>query len=189
MRGGAVFWNFETYNPPLSRDNWANLDSDQPRADRIQHRSSYLDLDDPSWLGEQFIREAEELRDRNPRRYEHEYLGKPVGSGGNVFNNLQLRPITDAELNCFDHIYQGVDWGWFPDPFAFIRLHYDAARETVYLLDELYGEYTTMVRQQRDYEALRDENYRLWVENTLLKAELLKFDPPKAAAIAGKSRR
>lgn len=57
------------------------------------------------------------------------------------------------------------------------------------LLDELYGEYTTMVRQQRDYEALRDENYRLWVENTLLKAELLKFDPPKAAAIAGKSRR
>ena len=59
MRGGAVFWNFETYNPPLSRDNWANLDSDQPRAERIQHRSSYLDLDDSAWLGEQFIRKNE----------------------------------------------------------------------------------------------------------------------------------
>ena len=30
----------------------------------------------------------------------------------------------------------GVDWGFAPDPFAFIRLHYDAARETIYLLDE-----------------------------------------------------
>ena len=40
MRGGSVFWNFETYNPPLSRDNWANKDSAEERSDRIQHRSS-----------------------------------------------------------------------------------------------------------------------------------------------------
>ena len=38
----------------------------------------------------------------------------------------------------FDHIYQGADWGWFPDPFAFIRVHYDRARETVYFIDEIY---------------------------------------------------
>ena len=37
----------------------------------------------------------------------------------------------------FDRIYMGVDWGFAPDPFAFIRLHYDPARETIYLLDEL----------------------------------------------------
>ena len=42
-------------------------------------------------------------------------------------------------MKSFDRIYQGVDWSWFPDPFAFIRLHYDPARETVYLLDELYA--------------------------------------------------
>ena len=23
MRGGSLFWNFESYNPPISRDNWA----------------------------------------------------------------------------------------------------------------------------------------------------------------------
>ena len=57
------------------------------------------------------------------------------------------------------------------------------------LNDELFGEWKVMERTCRDYEDLRDENYRLWVENTLLKAELLKFDPPRAAAIAGKSRR
>ena len=138
MRGGSVFWNFETYNPPLSRDNWANKDSATERSDRIQHRSSYLELDDPSWLGEQFIAEAEELRKRDERRYQHEYLGLAVGSGGNVFDNLEFRPITDEELRSFSNIYQGADWGWFPDPFAFIRLAYDHAHETIYLLDELY---------------------------------------------------
>ena len=47
------------------------------------------------------------------------------------------RRITDEEIRSFDRIYMGVDWGFAPDPYAFIRLHYDAARETVYLLDEL----------------------------------------------------
>jgi PBSX family phage terminase large subunit len=139
MRGGSVFWNFETYNPPLSRDNWANKDSAEERSDRIQHRSSYLELDDPSWLGEQFIAEAEELRKRDERRYQHEYLGLAVGSGGNVFDNLEFRPIADEELRSFSNIYQGADWGWFPDPYAFIRVHYDHALETIYLLDELYA--------------------------------------------------
>ena len=139
MRGGSVFWNFETYNPPLSRDNWANKDSAEERSDRIQHRSSYLELDDPSWLGEQFIAEAEELRKRDERRYQHEYLGLAVGSGGNVFDNLEFREIPDEELRSFPNIYQGADWGWFPDPFAFIRLAYDHAHETIYLIDELYA--------------------------------------------------
>ena len=31
----------------------------------------------------------------------------------------------------------GVDWGFAPDPFAFVRLHYDTARETIFLIDEL----------------------------------------------------
>ena len=139
MRGGSVFWNFETFNPPLSRDNWANKDSATERSDRIQHRSSYLDLDDPSWLGNQFIAEAEELKRRDERRYQHEYLGLAVGSGGNVFDNLEFRPITDEELRSFSNIYQGADWGWFPDPYAFVRLAYDHAQETIYLIDELYA--------------------------------------------------
>ena len=137
MRGGSVFWNFESYNPPISRDNWANKDSLEERADRLCHKSTYLQAP-PKWLGEQFLAEAEHLRATDERAYQHEYLGIPVGTGGNVFDNLELREITDEEMSHFDHIYQGVDYGWFPDPFAFIRLHYDRARETIYLMDEIY---------------------------------------------------
>ena len=137
MRGGSVFWNFESYNPPISRDNWANKDSLEERADRLCHKSTYLQAP-PEWLGQQFIDEAEHLKATDERAYQHEYLGIPVGTGGNVFDNLELREITDEEMSHFDHIYQGVDYGWFPDPFAFIRLHYDRARETIYLMDEIY---------------------------------------------------
>ena len=137
MRGGSVFWNFESYNPPISRDNWANKDSLEERADRLCHKSTYLQAP-PEWLGEQFLAEAEHLKATDERAYQHEYLGIPVGTGGNVFDNLELREITDEEMSHFDHIYQGVDYGWFPDPFAFIRLHYDRSRETIYLMDEIY---------------------------------------------------
>lgn len=137
MRGGSKYWNFESYNPPISRDNWANKDSLEERTDRLCHKSTYLQAP-PEWLGEQFLAEAEHLKATDERAYQHEYLGIPVGTGGNVFDNLELREITDEEISHFDHIYQGVDYGWFPDPFAFIRLHYDRARETIYLMDEIY---------------------------------------------------
>ena len=137
MRGGSKYWNFESYNPPISRDNWANKDSLEERSDRLCHKSTYLEAP-KEWLGEQFLAEAEHLRATDERAYQHEYLGIPVGTGGNVFDNLELREITDEEMSHFDHIYQGVDYGWFPDPFAFIRLHYDRSRETIYLMDEIY---------------------------------------------------
>lgn len=137
MRGGSTFWNFESYNPPISRDNWANKDSLEERHDRLCHKSTYLDAP-AEWLGEQFIREAEHLKETDEMAYRHEYLGEAVGTGGNVFEKLELREITDKEVASFDRIYQGADFGWFPDPFAFVRLHYDRARETIYILDEIY---------------------------------------------------
>lgn len=137
MRGGSTFWNFESYNPPISRDNWANKDSLEDVPDRLCHKSTYLESP-PEWLGEQFLAEAERLRRTDDRAYRHEYLGEATGTGGNVFEKLELREITDEEIASFDRIYQGADWGWYPDPFAFIRLHYDRARETIFLLDEIY---------------------------------------------------
>lgn len=138
MRGGSVFWNFESYNPPISRDNWANKDSAEERHDRLCHKSTYLDVQNREWLGEQFLNEAEHLRQTNERAYEHEYLGVPVGTGGNVFDLLEIREITDDEISRMDRIYQGVDFGWYPDQFAFLRTYYDSAREKIYLIDELY---------------------------------------------------
>lgn len=155
MRGGAVFWNFESYNPPISRDNWANKDSLEERLDRFCHKSTYLEAP-KDWLGQQFVAEAEHLKETDERAYQHEYLGIPVGTGGNVFDKLELRDITDDEISRFDKIYQGVDWGFAPDPFAFIRVHYDRAREKLYILDELY---VNRWSNTRTADWIRDNGY------------------------------
>lgn len=136
MRGGSKFWNFESYNPPISRDNWANKDSREKRDDRLCHSSTYLEAP-PEWLGEQFLAEAEYLKETDERAYQHEYLGIPTGTGGNVFENIELREITDDEISTFDRIYNGLDWGYFPDPWAFNRCYYDSARRTLFIFDEL----------------------------------------------------
>ena len=137
LRGGNISYDFSSYNPPKSKANWVNQEKLEPNEKRVIHSSTYLDAP-AEWLGQKFIEDAEHLKEVNPEAYEHEYLGIPNGDGGNVFDNLIARTITDAEIRSFDRIYQGVDWGWYPDPFAFIRLHYDKARETIYLIDEIY---------------------------------------------------
>lgn len=136
MRGGSKFWNFESYNPPISRDNWANKDTLEDRADRLCHKSSYLDAP-PEWLGEQFLSEAEYLKETNERAYLHEYLGEATGTGSEVFENLEAREITDEEISHFDRVLHGLDWGYYPDPWAYNGVHYDAARQTLYIFDEL----------------------------------------------------
>ena len=137
MRGGARFWNFETFNPPVSRDHWANLDFMEPRPDTYRHKSTYLDAP-RAWLGEAFFLEAERLRARDERVWRHEYMGEAVGTGGNVFTHLEAVELSDDDIARFDRIHQGVDWGWYPDAYCFLRVHYDAARERIILLDEHY---------------------------------------------------
>lgn len=137
LRGGPLSWVFKSFNPPRSAQNWANLYALEAKDGKIVHCSDYRQTP-AQWLGQHFIDDAEHLQNTNPSAYEHEYLGVANGTGGQVFDNLELRKINDDEISAMDRIYQGVDWGWYPDQYAFLRTYYDAARERIYLLDELY---------------------------------------------------
>lgn len=136
-RGGGVFWNFFSFNPPKSRDNWANQFAEQDREDRLTVHSTYLDVP-REWLGDQFYIEAEFLKSTNPRAYEHEYLGIATGTGGAVFDNLEQREITDSEINTMGNFYYGIDFGFAIDPFVWLKMSYDRTRGTLYILDEIY---------------------------------------------------
>lgn len=135
VRGGDEIIKFKSFNPPKSALNWANQYIQIPRADRLVVPSDYLSVPE-EWLGRQFIEDAAFLKETNPTAYENEYLGKANGQGGNVFDNVEVREITDDEIRHFDNIFNGIDWGWYPDPFAFVRMHYDAGRHTLYIWHE-----------------------------------------------------
>lgn len=138
MRGGDAFWMFYSYNPPKSRDNWVNINILEPKADRFVHSSSYLTVP-RQWLSEAFFDDADDLRKCNPRAYEHEYLGVATGSGGAVFENVACRAITEDEIGRFDRVYRGIDWGWFPDPFAYNAVHFQANERRLVIFDEIGG--------------------------------------------------
>jgi len=139
MRGGLLFWDFRSFNPPISNVNWANQYATDAmgRINTLVTSNTYLDVPE-EWLGPQFIEEAEDLKETNPKAYEHEYLGIPVGTGGNVFENVQEKYMSPELIGTFDRsrIYNGLDWGWYPDPFAFTKSYFDSARRDLYIFTE-----------------------------------------------------
>ena len=135
FRGVSKAYTFYSYNPPKSAQSWVNSAAMKDTPGRLVHSSSYLDVP-PEWLGEAFIREAEILKEVNERAYRNEYLGEVTGTGGNVFENLVLREIDDAEIKGFGYTYAGLDFGWFPDPTHFVRCAYDPARRRLWVYDE-----------------------------------------------------
>ncbi len=136
LRGGEFSFTFKTFNPPAMARNWANRYALEEKDGKLIHHSTYQTTP-PEWLGPRFLADAQHLQDSNPTAYRHEYLGEIVGSGTQVFENIRLEHIPDEQVRRFDNILNGVDWGWYPDPFAFNRMHYDSARRTLYIFGEL----------------------------------------------------
>jgi PBSX family phage terminase large subunit len=137
MRGGKNFIVFYTYNPPKSVRNWVNQEVRIPRDDRKIHHSSYLSVS-RDWLGEQFLIEAEHLKKTNPTAYAHEYGGKVTGTGGEVFSNIKLRPISDEEIASYYNIRRGIDFGYAIHPFHYGTMHYDKTRNRLYIFFEVH---------------------------------------------------
>lgn len=137
IRGGDKAYIFKSFNPPKTKMNWANKYCEIPKDSRYLLHTDYT-MVPKKWLGKAFIDEAEYLKEINPEAYEHEYKGIANGNGGNVFDNVEIREITDKEIYQFDRIYCGVDWGWYPDPWAFNKCYLRMSDRTLYIFDEAH---------------------------------------------------
>ena len=155
---------FQSFNPTITNANWANQYVNEPRANALRHKSNYLDAP-PEWLGQQFIDDVEHLKEVNEKAYRHEYLGEPVGTGGAVFEFLEIRTITDEEMQQFDRIYQGIDFGWMPDPMAFIRCSFRPNHEKVYLLDEFVGRKISNEELAKEIKRRRYNDYYVFCDS------------------------
>lgn len=192
-RGGQIFWDFRTFNPPISKNNWANeyvedLESRQVK-NTLVVRNTYLDVPE-DWLGPEFLEEAQELKEKNERAYIHEYLGVAIGTGGDVFPNVEdldmskMIPITDAYGNVkyekplyetFDNIYNGIDWGFARDPFRFVKIHFDRNHLDLYI----YEEHTALKTRNEDvFQELFEER------KLVRKDELITADSAEMKSIA-----
>lgn len=142
LRGGPIFWEFCSFNPPKSQNNWVNEEKLFDDPDRLVHHSTYLGVP-RKWLGERFFEDAEKLKIKNEMAYRHEYLGEVTGTGGAVFENVEDMAMSNELVGNFDRLYYGLDFGFAVDPLAYVAMYYDAKREDLYIFDELYRQKMT----------------------------------------------
>lgn len=156
---------YYSYNPPKRKQSWVNkkYESSMVDANTYVHHSTYLGN---PFLSKKFIEEAENVKKNKPLKYRWEYLGEAIGSGVVPFDNLQIKKgiITDEMVASFDNIRNGLDYGYGPDPLAFVRWHYDKKRNTIYAIDELYDH---KVSNRRLAKWLHEKDY----QSDLIRAE------------------
>lgn len=157
LRSGDSFTVFRSFNPPISRANWANEYIARADPQSVTLLTNYLQIP-PEWLGQVFLDEAEKLKEVNLRAYENEYLGLPVGNGSEVFETLEIRKIPDEEYKSQTNLYGGIDWGFSKDPAVFLRVSYDPKREEIRILDEIYK---THLSNKELAELIKEKGYNL----------------------------
>lgn len=136
---GAPFYRFHSFNPPRSRDSWANRKIEELKAAGVPvYRANYTDMP-PGWLPDQTVEDAEALRAADPEAYRHEYLGEAVGFGNEVFPRAEVRAVPGEEREGVRMTLYGVDWGFARDPFCWVKVGYAPRTRTLYVLDCISG--------------------------------------------------
>ena len=135
-RGGRHFQLIGTYNPPESITSWVNAEARIPKDNRFVSITNYTmhprELCE-RWLGLPFLREAESMRETQPERYRHIYLGEQTGTGGEIFRNVTVRRITPEERDSFRVMRYGMDFGFTNDPTALAMCAYDRRDRKLYI--------------------------------------------------------
>lgn len=99
------------------------------------------------------------MKENNPARYAVEGLGDWGITAGQIFQNLTIRQITGDEremIENHDRVYNGVDWGWYPDIYAFVRVAYFPAQQRLFIFAENTGNY---LANETTAAWIKDNNY------------------------------
>ena len=90
------------------------------------------------------------------RMWETEYENQEPSAAAAVFDNLEIRAITDEEIKQFDNVLHGLDFGFYPDPAHYSRSYFNAAQRTLYI----YGEVRRWKTSNEDmYKAIKEYGY------------------------------
>ena len=177
LRGGDTFYIFESYNPPSAARHWCNREAATYDPNRVVIHTTYLDIP-PEWLGAAILHDIEQTKATNKRAYENIYLGLATGSGQNIFENIELREITDEEIAAFDFLYCGIDWGYYPDPFAFSVSSYNAPKQELFIFDELY------LNKRGNYDAFKDLTKHMEIAGLDIANDRITADSAEPKSIA-----
>lgn len=163
LRSDTPAIDVKIFNPPKSANNFMNDYCTRvvPTKEHTRLYHSYYYNVPIGWLGSRFFERAESFRKLKPKYYENNYLGEVTGTGGEIFDNVETRTITDAEINAMPFFFNGLDYG-FEHPQAFERSYYDADTDTMYCVEERFAKrcknstFARKIKKYREEEILAD---------------------------------
>ena len=135
-RGGEHCNILYVFNPPNLKSHWVNQSLRDTTAFLLALFINYTDVP-KSWLGEQFIEEAERLKSVDIDLYNHEYLGEVSGYKGLVFKNVEA---FTADKSKYGTLLRGLDFGMAKDgdPTAYVVCNYSPSKKELYIVAEWY---------------------------------------------------
>ena len=145
LRSDVNSIDVKVFNPPKSANNFMNeytLECANKDGTKIFH--SYYYNVPVKWLGQRFFDRAEWFKEHKPRYYANNYMGEVTGTGGAIFENLEIRTITDDELKTVDNLYHGLDFG-FEHPCVFVQCGYDREKHILYIIFEEWHKRMKMI--------------------------------------------
>lgn len=139
LRSDTPALDIKIFNPPKSANNFMNeyTASKQNDPQTLICHSYYYNVP-IEWLGKRFFERAEWFKEHKPKYYANNYLGEVTGTGGAIFENIELRDITDKEIDAMPYFYHGLDFG-YEHPQVFIKCYYDRDTDILYPIEEVFS--------------------------------------------------
>lgn len=119
------------YQDPEGR--WWGMSRSQP--DTFIHKSTYRHN---KFLVPGYGERLEALKATNKTLHSVYAEGEWGDWGGLIFQNWEIRDLSDIR-DTFEKFRNGLDFGFHPDPFGFVRCGYRPDRKEIYILNEVYG--------------------------------------------------
>lgn len=122
-------WIYQAYFAGIA---WAD--------DQTEYTSPDLSILKTTYKDNQFLttQDVSDLESETDEYYRDVYtLGKWGVLGDVIFKNWRVEDLSGLR-NQFTNHRNGLDFGFSSDPAAMVATHYDKARKTIYIYDELY---------------------------------------------------
>lgn len=147
LEGECRWINIDGYNIPIST---------HPEVEHV-HTTWYDNIDN---LSDSYIDKIIYLKESNPDKYARQFLGTWAEKAeGVIFENWEI-----GNFNFNLPSVLGLDYGYFPDPLAMVRVAVDERTKRIYLKEEIYS------------TKLKNEDLISFLQTKILKTELIVCD-------------
>ncbi len=166
MRNGTVFNIFYVSNAPFNQNHWYTVRSRLKRDDYYYLHTTVYDIPH-NWTTPSQWDDINFLKENNPAEYNHRILGLPGNNDLKVFTNIyeyNYDNIDTKVIKSWDNFAIGLDFGYRPDPTAYVVWYYDDVHKDLYAIAERYE---IRLKTEEIYNRIRDCQEETHIDETI----------------------